>query len=125
MKIYVILLLFLAFFIPMAIKYRIMENRLMTNQTKPCIINLQSDSEPFKSNNLNDGWSENLKIHTPTGAASNFNKDVTEGNLLSPNIERTSRQHPEWAIDNTTNATDTNVKRVGKTCNFGLCLPGN
>ena len=125
MKIYVIFILFLAMFIPMAIKYRIMENELITAQTKPCVINLQSDNQPFKSNNLNDGWSENLKIHTPTGAASNINDDLGNVNPFNFNIEPTSRQQPEWGIDGQSDAKDNDVKRVGKTCNFGLCLPGN
>ena len=125
MKIYIVLILFLAMFVPMAIKYRIMENELITAQTKPCVINVQSDSEPFKSNNLNDGWAENLKIHTQTGAASNLNNNFGRENPFSSNIEPISRQQPEWGIDSQTNATDTNIKRVGKSCNFGLCLPGN
>ena len=125
MKIYIILILFLAMFIPMAIKYRLMENELITAQSKPCIINLQSDSEPFKSNNLNGSWSENLKINTQTGAASNINGDFGKDNPFSPNIEKTSRQQPEWGIDSQTNGSDASVKRVGQTCNFGLCLPGN
>ena len=125
MKFYLILLLFLSMFIPMAIKYRIMENELNSRETKPCIINLQSDSTPFKSDNLNDGWSENLKIHTPTGAASNLDKSFGKNNPFSPNIDPTSRQQSEWNMDSQTNAKDTDTKRVGKTCNFGLCLPGN
>ena len=125
MKIHFVLLLFLAMFIPMTIKYRIMENQLNSSQTKPCILNFQSDNTPFKSNNLNDGWSENLKIHTPTGAASNLDRSFGKDNPFSPNINPTSRQQPEWSIDSQTNASDSNTKRVGKTCNFGLCLPGN
>lgn len=125
MRIYIIFLLFLAMIIPMAIKYKIMENELLTAQTKPCVINFQSDSAPFKTNNLNDGWAENLKINTPTGAASSLNNNFGRENPFSSNIEPTSRQQPEWGIESQTNAEDTNVNRVGKTCNFGLCLPGN
>ena len=125
MKIYVILIIFLAMLIPMTIKYRIMENELVTAQNKPCVINLQSDDTPFKSNNLNDGWSENLKIHTPTGAASNLNENFGKENPFSSNIESTLLQQREWGIDSQTNASDTAIKRVGETCNFGLCLPGN
>lgn len=125
MKTYVIFILFLAMLIPMTIKYKIMENELLTAQTKPCIINFQSDIEPFKSNNLNDGWSENLKIRIPTGAASNINDNFGKENPFSSNIDPVSRQQPEWSIDSQTSAKDTNLKRVGKSCNFGLCLPGN
>ena len=100
-----------------------MENELITAQSKPCVINFQSDSTPFKNNNLNGSWAENLKIPTPTGAASNLNDSYGNKNPFA--INPTSRQQPEWKIDSQTNAEDTNEKRVGKTCNFGLCLPGN
>ena len=123
MKTYVIFILFLVMLIPVVIKYRIMENELITAQSKPCVINFQSDSTPFKNNNLNGGWAENLKIPTPTGAASNLNNNFGKENPFA--IDPTSRQQREWKIDSQTNAEDTNVKRVGKTCNFGLCLPGN
>ena len=123
MKTYVIFILFLVMLIPVVIKYRIMENELITAQSKPSVINFQSDSTPFKNNNLNGGWAENLKIPTPTGAASNLNNNFGKENPFA--IDPTSRQQREWKIDSQTNAEDTNVKRVGKTCNFGLCLPGN
>ena len=125
MKIYVILLLFLAMFVPMAIKYRIMENELMNTQTKPCIINLQSDNSPFNSSNLNDGWSENLKIHTPTGAAADIDRSFGRDNPFSSKIDPALRQQTEWGHNNESDATESNIKRVGKTCTFGLCLPGN
>lgn len=124
MKMYVLLLVFLAIFVPMTIKYKNMENALTDAQTKPCIINLHQDDNPFKSNNINDGWSEKLKLN-PIGGAASIDRNFGHENPFSSDINPNSRQQPEWNYNNESNATDESSKRVGKTCNFGLCLPGN